>query len=232
MRPIPAATVTLGSGSGAFAIDAQRTVSIPAYFIDTTEVTAAAYLKCVEAGACTDAQKKNVSPHCNYQREGGEDHPINCVTQYQAVAYCKFVGKRLPTDDEWEYAARGTDRRRYPWGNETPVTQPCWATARAPNESKRGTCRAGGRPEDVSPFGVLDMSGNVAEWTSTEFCSFNDPKRCGPGNHAVRGGSWDDAPSPYGAKGSPVADVEQRIGFPPSSQGNAETGFRCVRDAR
>jgi formylglycine-generating enzyme required for sulfatase activity len=222
MRFIPAAGVVLGSGSGPFAIDMERTATVAPFYMDATEVTAGAYEACVAAGPCTPAHTKTVSVQCNYQRPGAGAHPINCVTHAQAVAYCASVGKRLPTDDEWEYAARGTDRRRYPWGDTAPTTQPCWPHGRSKDDGARGTCRAGSRTADASPFGVLDLSGNVSEWTGTIFCSFNDPKRCSKSAYAVRGGSWD-------SESAASMDVEQRIGFPPASGADARTGFRCVR---
>jgi formylglycine-generating enzyme required for sulfatase activity len=98
-------------------------VTLSAYCIDRTEVTVAAYRRCVEAGTCAaagvahEAERKDR----NAGKSGVDDHPINCVDWSMADAYCKWAGGRLPTEAEWEYAARGSDGRRFPWGSEPPA---------------------------------------------------------------------------------------------------------------
>lgn len=173
-------------------------VTVAAFCIDTNLVTASAYAAC---GACTPAGQKvkSRSPGfknprfdalCNGGKPDRQDHPINCVDWKQADAYCRSVAKRLPTSAEWELAARGTDGRRYPWGNDAPTERrlnACGAECAAEstpsgklwsgfkvkavypgNDGFVGTSPVGRFPEGKSPLGVLDMAGNVWQWTSTE----------------------------------------------------------------
>lgn len=161
MVSIPAGTFMIGSTNSAWSQPVtQRKVA--AFFIDKTEVTAGQYAACVADHECTAAGD---FPWCNGGVAGKEDHPINCVTWLQAVVYCQWAGKRLPSETEWEYAARGTDNRLFPWGSAAPTAGSnllCW-------NKEDGTCAVGSYPAGASPFGVLDMAGNVTEWTSNLF---------------------------------------------------------------
>jgi hypothetical protein len=99
---------------------------LPAFAIDRTEVTVAQFAACVDQGGCSSegltmpyfdgSEHPDFAEFCNWQKR--DDHPINCVTWEQARTYCQWAGKRLPTEAEWEKAARGTDGRKYPWGND------------------------------------------------------------------------------------------------------------------
>ena len=155
--------------------------------------------------------------------EQAADHPVVQVSARDAAAFCAWRGLRLPREAEWEFAARGTDGRRFPWGNVPPQagpaapanfgTVPCCA-ADAGDGFLR-TAPVGSFPAGASPFGILDMAGNVWEWTSDSF----------PGNPdfvALRGGGWGN--NPYGLR------VSYRHGNPPDI-GLDMVGFRCAADA-
>lgn len=135
----------------------QVTITKP-YCIDRVPVTVAAYRRCVQANVCTVPRKPL---DYNYDREGRDTHPVNAVTWDQANAYCQWAKKRLPTDAEWVLAAKGTDDRKYPWGNEEPDdTRLHWSRT----IDRHGTAPVGSYPAGASPYGVLDMLGNVSQW--------------------------------------------------------------------
>ena len=171
------------------------TVEIPDYCIDKTEVTVARYRECVAAGRCARPETKvnfpgfgppepmrsDLSRYCNAERAGGDEHPINCIDHEAATAYCGFRNAHLPTEIEWEYAARGPSASPFPWGDRAPVpgaaeSPLCWDR----RANKQGTCAAGQFAGGATRDGVLDMSGNVWEWTSGKI----------GGGDVVRGGGW------------------------------------------
>lgn len=201
--------------------------SVDAFYMDTTEVTVAAYARCVADGKCTPASRKRKlgaraafkTENCNVDNPDRQDHPINCVEQAQAIAYCTAVGKRLPTEWEWEWAARGRDEQRsHPWGQQPPnceraVMDGGWDGCGTP-----GTRPVGSKPEGNSRDGLADMAGNVGEWTS----SHRDKK------HAItRGGSWGDANAELLRVTYRDEDYEA-----PTGERDEYIGFRCVKPAR
>lgn len=153
------------------------------YWIDKFEVTIEDYQKCVDAGVCNNDEK---FPHydeykflveedgvdyysqCNLKNDEKSGHPMNCVSWYGAKAYCEWVGKRLPAEAEWEKAARGTDGRKYPWGNEDLSCEYTVYVQGDDNCSKHETQPVGSKEKGVSPYGCYDMSGNISEWTNDE----------------------------------------------------------------
>lgn len=151
---------TLPVAPGSFRFGPRKEPStIAGLCIDRTEVTAGAFLKCVEAGKC--APPKKTSKGCHFREAGQESFPMNCVTLDEASQYCTAQGMRLPTDKEWEYAAVGHDGREFPWGDSDAEGKACY------DRRQEGACKVGSFPEGKSFFGALDMGGNVAEWTST-----------------------------------------------------------------
>lgn len=215
-----------------------RIVFLPEFRIDRTEVTVRAYERCVEAGGCSAAgiempfvqgEKQSWSGGlCNWRQAGRAEHPINCVNWTHAERYCRWAGKRLPTESEWEKAARGSDRRRFPWGfdlvHPEPRTNLADQTARrtfrtlvameAYDDGFAGTAPVGSFPAGASPHGVLDMGGNVAEWTADWYAA--------PKSRAVRGGSWRAL--------AWSARVSARASLTPETR-DSSVGFRCVADA-
>ena len=190
-------------------------VTVAGFCMDRTEVTTAAYATCIESGKCTAS---TTHPTCNAGIAGRGNHPINCVDWPQATAYCEAQGQRLPTEEEWEYAARGTDDRKYPWGNAEPSNQLCW-NGKGNNlgqDKRQSTCVVGSFPKSNSPFGLADMAGNVWEWTSSTHIGDTDSRA----SRVYRGGDW---------KWAKPNLFRSTIRGPakPSHRGN-NVGFRCA----
>lgn len=193
-------------------------VFLDAYSIDQYEVTVAEYRQCVEAKEC--APLNNISSSCNWGKGDRDHHPANCVDWAQAQAYCQWAGKRLPTEAEWEKAARGDkDQRIYPWGSE-------WDANKA-NAGSSGTVPVGSYAAGVSPYKVHDMAGNVWEWVQDWYEQAyykrgmtQNPKGPDTGtDRIVRGGSWGDVARDLRVSGRYGNDPGVRVdGF----------GFRCA----
>jgi formylglycine-generating enzyme required for sulfatase activity len=190
-----------------------RRITLREFKIDKTEVTVSAYEACVLAGACREPGSDGP---CNWGKSGREAHPINCVNWYQARAYCAWAGKRLPTEQEWEKAARGTDGRIYPWGNERASCAHAVMDDGSGNGCGRGnlTWPVGSKPSGASPYGALDMAGNVWEWTSSWFESQQ------PARAVVRGGPWRRNPRYLRASNRGWANPVLMYGG---------SGFRCAQ---
>jgi len=221
---VPEGIAKLGAAGDSDALTPVTRAMRP-YCLDRTEVTVTQYRACVTSGACAEPEKTilfpgygppepmktSLSRYCNAPREDRPDHPMNCVDEASADRYCTWEGGRLPTEEEWEYAARGPSGSRFPWGEATPVSAVlCWDR----RASALGTCTVGERPLGASFAGALDMAGNVWEWTSS---------RTSEGN-VVRGGGWTNfLPR--------LVSATYRWPLPEATRLNC-VGFRCVRPAR
>ncbi len=218
--PAPAAMIKIPAGTMRMGSPARpderpvHPVSLPAFEMDRVEVTATEYQRCVDAGKCSAPGNAKT---CNLGQPGRENHPINCVDWNQATNYCQWAGKRLPSEEEWEYAARGSDGRSYPWGKTKPTDKEvCWRRF----ASEQGTCAVGSHPAGASAFGLLDMAGNVWEWTASGF-SRNYGKPRSDELRVNRGGGWGDV--------QVTLFRATTRGRWPASKRLDVLGFRCAR---
>lgn len=191
----------------------QHKAKTGAFFIDVNEVTNAQYQKYCQATQAT------TPPHWKdgIFARGEADFPVHHVNWYEAKAYAKWASKRLPTETEWEKTARGTDGRRFPWGEE-------WEPKRVSGAEKE--VAVGKSPTGVSPYGALDMAGNIGEWTASSWAAYpNSPTRqsdFGDKYIVVRGGAWVAGQLLNQTFYRHVARRQSRL---------ALIGFRCARDA-
>jgi formylglycine-generating enzyme required for sulfatase activity len=220
MISIPAGTVSMGSTDGDDDERPVHDVAVAAFAMQKTEASVSEYARCEAAGACTKTPQE---AYCNEGEKAREAHPINCVTYAQATAFCAWAKARLPTEAEWEYAARAATRRKYPWGDAAPDAQLlCWDGRKSDLGvgKRRSTCETGAHPAGASPFGVLDLAGNVWEWTSDLYSRDYNSPRVGP-KRVVRGGTW------YSYD---PADVRATLRFRErEDKPDYGVGFRCAR---
>ncbi len=153
--------------------------------LDRTEVTVEQYGLCVKAGRCNPPDRQGTD--CNYGRQDRLNHPVNCVALYQAEDFCKWSGRRLPTETEWQQAARGNDRRTYPWGSNDAACERAVFNPAAGGCESKGTAPVCSKPLGNTPEGICDLAGNVREWTSDLYYGEEFEAR---GSPVIRGGSW------------------------------------------
>jgi serine/threonine protein kinase len=201
--------------------DGERT-----FALDRVEVSVERYRACVAAGACSDSGARpgarDATPGpgfdelCNARHPERAAHPINCVDRRQARAYCEWSGKRLPTEAEWDLAARGAEGRIYPWGDRAPASCEMAVVSGLCARQPEPTRAVGSRsPQSLTPSGIADLSGNVWEWVDDEAES--------PGVGVLRGGGWD-----YPAA---RATTQARLTVP-ETHADVSDGFRCALTLR
>ena len=192
---VPAGEFQMGSNNGQNDEKPVHMVYLDAFWIDQTEVTNGLYAKCVNAGGCQIPHESKSNTRDKYSGDSQyADYPMIYVDWNQADAYCKWAGRRLPSEAQWEKAARGTDGRTYPWGEGIDQQKANY------NENIKDTTKVGSYPAGASPYGALDMAGNVHEWVADVYTSgfYNySPERnpTGPFSFAskyrvIRGGAF------------------------------------------
>ena len=227
-----------------------HSAEVRAFCIDVTEVTVGEYAACttcnsaprtVEIEGLTPNGRAFESQFCNGR--GAERHPINCVDWRAASAYCVAAGKRLPEEAEWELAARGAQGRIHPWGDAPPsatrvdacgsecsamltearasIGKPPWPALYADDDGAPATAPVGSYPEGATPTGILDLAGNVWEWTASAYCPYAGAGNCGDSRRVLRGGGWDTVEA---------RDLRASRRFPaaPIARGRS-IGFRCAK---
>jgi formylglycine-generating enzyme required for sulfatase activity len=220
---IPAGEFLMGNDHGPTRSTPEHTVYLDAYWIDQTEVTNEMYALCVEAGVCWQpVQSKVINPY--YDNPRYVNYPVVYINWQEAVQYCTWANRRLPTEAEWEKAARGTDGRKYPWGDEKPNSKLLnyQDNIGAPLPVDR-------YPSGASPYGVLNMAGNVREWVADWYDNkayqedyYLNPLGLKIGTEkSLRGGHFSDSWQ--------QVYTYNRFSHEPESAGLAR-GFRCVAD--
>jgi formylglycine-generating enzyme required for sulfatase activity len=266
MVMVPGGKFFMGSDDAAFVLwQPAHKVTLDTFCIDITEVTVAAYRGCTGIGECkrpepmpdypksegtSDAQhlinKSKLAEQCNFGSEGRDQHPINCVSWAAADNYCRIQKKRLPTEAEWEFAARGSDGRRFPWGDQpgdmtfmNACGKECnaWeekaglkpsATMFDGDDGWSGTAPVGSYPNGKTRFGTVDVVGNVWEWTADWFEVYKpgeavNPKGAKAGERkAIRGGGYN---------GGQVTWLDPAFRYHQLATATTPAiGFRCAAD--
>lgn len=218
-----------------------KEVEVQTFCLDKTEVTVGAYTTCVTAGRCEKPLEKS-PPHVwteqfTWGKPDREKHPVNGVTFESARGFCKQAGKRLPTETEWEYAARGSTNRPHPWGDAPPgpkLLNVCDTSCRAEGQKHKlawvamfeesdgfpYTAPVGSFPAGATPEGVLDLEGNVREWVEGPACPYDKPD-CSEKAILQRGASWLEQ-----FKGEVRSSARPRT---LSNGAYASVGFRCAK---
>ncbi len=243
MIRIPAGEFIMGSEDGFPDEVPVHTVYLDTYYIDRFETTNAEYQRCVIDGACEPPRQFDCCAHQAvgtildyYGNPAYDNYPVTWTNWYDAINYCEWRGVRLPTEAEWEKAARGTDGRTYPWGNDDPTPAHLnfnWPSGTFDQEPLGVTAPVGSYSLGASPYGVLDMAGNVYEWVQDVYAvdyysrsPYENPTGPDPddgGWRIARGGSfWNQA---YRNRSS-----NRNNAYLPADLAHFDAGIRCAMD--
>jgi formylglycine-generating enzyme required for sulfatase activity len=256
MVSVEAATLMMGCVEGAPSCTEtnslpRHAVDILGFEIDVYEVTKKEYAACIAAGACKNDLVNGIIHYstsdekafCVLDSALGDDYPVNCISWEGARAYCAWLGKRLPTEAEWELAARGTDDRIYPWGDEPPPS--CNNTVLDSGGADGWGCGSstssmpiGSKPAGNSPYGLYDMAGNMWEWVEDDWHATYDDTEL-EDKRPDDGTAWVDTARPPDRVmrgGSFMIDVEEFFEFAtyarygnPAESTDISRGFRCAQ---
>ena len=218
---VPEGSFTMGSKNGRPDESPVHTVTLDTFWIDQTEVTNARYALCVQTGRCQAPLFDRSNSHSSYYGNSYyADFPVIYVNWDQANAYCVWAEARLPSEAEWEKAAKGTDGRTYPWGTGIDKSHTNY------NQEIGDTTKVGSYASGASPYGALDMAGNVFEWVNDWYSPYGPDNVSNPHGPAtgdkrvMRGGSWNNND----------ADVRTTIRYRAAASVSYDyLGFRCAR---
>jgi len=211
----------------------QREIYLDAFWIDQLEITNRMFTECVDNGSCEHPSESGSQARTSYYDNlSFAEYPVVNVNWEQAQTYCSWVGRRLPTEAEWEKAARGTQGQIYPWGNQEPTCEllNIWESETGSANCARDTTLVGKYPNGASPYGVLDMAGNVWEWVADWYNV--DSYKVGPDRNpqgantgdarVIRGGSFSES-------GDTVRSANRNQSDPFAD--SYLIGFRCALSA-
>jgi formylglycine-generating enzyme required for sulfatase activity len=206
----------------------QHLVTLDSFWMDRTEVTNAQYARCVADGNCSPPSESGSWTRDSYYGDSQfDDYPVLYVSWYGADTYCRWAGGRLPTEAEWEYAARGPDGMIYPWGNDAPNN----TLLNYDHGLSGDTTEVGAYPTGASWVGAVDMAGNVREWVNDWYDSdyyasspLHNPQGPGTGDRKVRRGAGWSTDDYQNVRATKRAYAE------PDSRGDVSVGFRCVAE--
>ena len=243
---IPAGVFIMGSDTGLPDEQPVHAVYLDAFYIDLNETTNAEYRACVDAGVCQPpdyidccaspgTQWYSLRPDYFYSPEY-DNYPVTWLSWAKAATYCEWRGTRLPTEAEWEKAARGTDGRLYPWGNEQPTPELAnfiWWEGDFDQRPLYNTAPVGSYPAGASPYSVLDMAGNLYEWVQDLY----DPTYYARSPYANPQGPTEEEGSWQIARGGSFWNKPDRLRIPnrnhtylPPDVGHFDAGVRCAKD--
>lgn len=225
---LPGGSYEMGSASGDADEQPVHTVQVPAFSVMKTEVTVSQYGRCVDAGSCTAPDTGGYKDACNWGKPDRGDHPVNCVDWDQAVAFASWAGGRLPTESEWEYAARSGGRSQaYPWGDAAATCDRAVLNDGGLGCGLEHTAPVCSKPAGNSSQGVCDLAGNVWEWVQD---GWHDTYTGAPGD----GTAWEEGASDRVRRGGGWSNTASRLRasyryrYGPSNR-DIYLGFRLAR---
>lgn len=226
--PIPGGSFDMGSLSGDNDEAPVRSVTVPDFEMTMTPITVSQYNECFTAGACDEPGSEYGT--CNWNEPGYEDHPVNCVDWFGAVAYCSWLGARLPTEAEWEYAAKSAGQANtYPWGNDVPNCTYAVMKGAAPGCGTDRTMSVCRKALGRTAQGLCDMAGNLWEWVQDQYymnytgapTDGSAREDLGTSARVLRGGSY------YNVRQE--LRTSNRSHYDPTLGAFDNQGFRCAR---